>query len=380
LVSLETRIPIAIEYILKENIRNNAFGSERAAMANDKQTGLRSSIPRLGRRVGLEADRQEADPLKQTFQDPLPPDKEGWRLLSPHIRKTKLPVYTELAVPGGHSVLLLHEYGFNERQLDKIRHNVGRARANVDAGIDALSKDSSQYDSKTSALLKQHFLIDADPDAIGGTGDILRELRKISAGLNGPNVEIKVLDDLSKRFPESPAGATGMAWRRFSGEESPQVSFRIQTSAALDAELGPRVMIHETAHNVAGLDDHGERGYLDDPVAGQPMRYRENGLTFHEALINADTYAAFCCELQRCPPSIKWSLPPTETVHFGSKEPEERFKAGISAETQAPIIASDEHAKGGSVSTDSKITRPSLSTDKTNGRGFVERVRSSLSR
>jgi hypothetical protein len=275
----------------------------------------------------------------------------------------------------------LHEYGFNERQLDKIRHNVGRARADVDAGINALAnKDMSQYDNKTSALLKLHFRIDTDTVAIGGTGDILRELTKISAGLNGPNVEIKVLDDLNKRFPESPAGAVGQAWRRFSGEEPPQVSFRIQTSAALDAELGPRVMIHEAAHNVAGLDDHGERGYLDDPIAGQPMRYRENGLTFHEALINADTYAAFCCDLQRCPPSIKWSLPSTETMHSGSKELEESFKDGMSARVKTPVVASDEHANGSRVSTDSKIARPSLPTGNTDSRERVQRERSSLGR
>lgn len=359
-------------------------------MANEKIAGLISSIPRLGQRVG-----QEADPLKQALQDPLPPDKEGWRLLSPHIRKTKLPVYTVLAIPGGHSVLLLHEYRFNERQLDKIRHNVGRARANVDAGIDALAKDSSQYDSKTCALLKQYFLIDADnvatggkgdpidtgPDAMGGTSDVLRELRRISAGLNGPNVEIKVLDDLSKRFPETAhAGTVGLAWRRFSSEESPRVSFRIRTSAAFDAQWGSRTIIHETAHNIACLDDHGERGYLGDPVPGQPMRYRENGLTFREALINADTYAGFCCDLQRCPPSIKWSLPSTEAVHFGSKEPEERFKDGMSARAKTPVVASAEHTDGGRLSTDSTIARPSLRTGNTDNRGLVGRERSSLGR
>lgn len=370
-------------------------------MANDKIAGLRNSVSRLGRRGRLEADEREADPLKRILQDPLPPDNVGWRLLSPHIRKTRLPVYTELAIPGGHSVLLLHEYEFNERQLDKIRSNVGRARADVDAGIESLAKDSSQYDSKTSALLKQHFFIDVDTVerggnkatistdsdfdlglyAMGDTGDILRELRKISAGLNGPNVEIKVLDDLSKRFPElSHAGTVGLAWRRFSSEESPRVSFRIQTSAALDAELGPRAIIHETAHNVAALDDHGERGYLHAPVAGQPMRYRENGLTFHEALINADTYAGFCCDLRRCPPSIKWSLPSTEALPFGSKEPEASFKDGMSAGVKTSVLASDEHASGGGVGTDSRTARSSIRTGNTDSRGLVERERSSLGR
>jgi hypothetical protein len=351
-------------------------------MVDDKIAGLRNSITRLGRRAGLEADGQTADPFKQPLQNSLPPDKEGWRLLSPHIRKTKLPVYTELAVPGGHSVLLLHENGFNERQLDKIRHNVGRARADVDAGINALAnKDMSQYDNKTSALLKLHFRIDTDTVAIGGTGDILRELRKISAGLNGPNVEIKVLDDLSKRFPETAHGGTvGLAWRRFSKEESPQVSFRIKTSAALDPELGPHTIIHEAAHNVAALEDHGERGYTGYPIAGQPMRYRENGLTFHEALVNADTYAAFCCDMRRCPPSIKWSLPSTGAVHSGSKEPGERFKDGMSARLQTPVVASDQHVNGGNVSSDSTSARPSLRTGDTENRGRVERERSSLGR
>lgn len=367
-------------------------------MPNEEIARLTSGIPRLWRRAGREADGLQAGPLKQPHQDPLPPDNVGWRLLSSHIGKTKLPVYTELAVPGGNSVLLLHEYEFNERQLDVIRHNVGRARANVDAGIEALAyKDSSQYDGKTSALLKHHFLLDVDKGAaaglvdvfgpdfdphretMGGARDILRELRRISAGLNGPNLEMKVLDDLSKRFPETAhAGTVGLAWRRFSNDESPRVSFRIKTSAVFDAELGPRIIIHETAHNVAALDDHGERGYLDDSVAGQPMRYRENGLTFQEALINADTYAAFCCDLRRCPPSIKWSLPSTEALHSGSIGPEERFRDGMSARYQTP--ASDQHVNGGKANTSSTIAKPSLQIGNVNNRGLAEREHSSLGR
>lgn len=367
-------------------------------MADDKIARLINSIPRLGRRAGREADGQQSDPL-QAVRDPLLPDKVGWRLLSPHIRKTKLPLYTELAIPDGNSVLLLHEYEFNERQLDQIRHNVGRARANVAAGIDALAcKDSSQYDSRTAALLKRHFLLDVDkgatgddfdadgnpdpkPDTMLVTDNILRRLRKISAGLDGPNVEIKVLDDLRTRSPEATEHTDGLARMRFSRDETPRVSFRIRTVEVFDAERGPQVMIHETAHNVAALDDHGERGYFDSYLtAGQPMRYRESGLTSCEALRNADTYAGFCCDLQRCPPSVKWSLPSTEVLHFGSNEPEDRFKHGVSASAGISTMADGEHADSVRVGTDSTAARPSSRTRNADSGGLVERERSSLGR
>jgi len=367
-------------------------------MANGEIPRLISKIGRLGRRVGGEADAQKSSPL-QARQDPLPTENSGWTLLSPHVGKTKLPMYTELAIPGGNSVLLLHEYEFNEPQLDKIRHNVGRARAYVAAAIDALAnKSGSQYDSKTSALLKHHFLLDVDKDTTGedfdANGDpdqkppttlfsdtILRRLRKISAGLHGPNVEIKVLDDLRKRFPHLSELTEGVAWKRFSRDEAPRVSFRIQTDSIFHVERGPQTIIHETSHNVAALVDHGMRGYCNEYAkAGQPLHYMENGLKSHEALKNADSYAGFCCDLQRCPPSVKWSLPSTKVLHFGLHKPEDRFKHGVSASTGISAMANGEHADGARVGTDSTADRPSSRTRNADNGGLVERERSSLGR
>lgn len=294
-------------------------------MADEPNSGWKEAIRRLGARIGTES-KNHVQRLERPHRDQMPPDREGRTLLSRHFRKTKLPEYTELAVPGGHSVLLLSEYQFNKPQLDAIRHNFSRARKDVKYAIDALGKE--QLDNKTSVLLKQHFGLAPDEIPWEHMDDISQTLLRISKGLDGPKVQIKLRDDLRKKHPDFSDKVAGAAALRFlkDDEQPPSVSMLLATEAAFAPEFGSRAIIHEAGHNVAGLRDHGARGYADVTEAGQPMRYREGGLTFSEALFNADTYAAFCCDMRRCPPTISWSLPSTESLHFQHKNSEGRSR------------------------------------------------------
>jgi hypothetical protein len=53
--------------------------------------------------------------------------------------------------------------------------------------------------------------------------------------------------------------------------------------------LATITLIHEASHKFSNLRDHGDRGYFHDDLSG----YWTPGLTWQEALLNADSYAVF---------------------------------------------------------------------------------------
>ncbi|WP_146160982.1 hypothetical protein [Ensifer sp. NM-2] len=305
-------------------------------MENEIETRWKGAIRRLGRTPGRDAETDAVPP--ERFQHvSRSHHKEGWVLFSRHMLKTTLPVYTELAVPGGNSVLLLSEYAFNARQLDAIGNNIARAR---DYAQKAATLKPS--DNKTLTLLKHHFKFDYDPDEFPSSNItyIHNNLQLISEGLSGPNVTIKLHDSFSDDGPEYRIDGLAKKAYQTGGREAPKVRMRLATRVALSPEEGPRVIIHEGGHNAAGLDDHGERGYVWALAAtkeGQPLFYRKGGLTSEEAFKNADSYAAFCCDLQRCPPTIMLTSPSTEKLQFPPKGAEERFSDGTHEPSGEPV-------------------------------------------
>lgn len=274
------------------------------------EPGLSSDSTDTERDHGVAFLRAYAQP-KQPSRNRLtkqPRELKGRTQFSRHFWKTDLPRYTNLYVPGGRRVLLLHEYELTKDQEKDIADTIVRARQDVRHAIRELSKGVGNLDSNTYRLLQDQFRVGPGKLSQWHVDAIRERMCKIAEGLNSPNFQIKITDGLSvdenyrvnttNRDPKKQIG--GLAQVDFLDDPSQRVSVRLNMEAARDPTYGSDLLINMVGLNAAHLFDYGDKGYSVRNESGRSGPYLKDGLRPHQALENADTYAAFCGDLRRC--------------------------------------------------------------------------------
>jgi len=242
-----------------------------------------------------------ADPQNLTISAKSPNDKTGFTFGHSQSGGTTLRLYTDLDIPGGPPVRLLHDGELSLEERDQIRANVILARQTNHYAITALPKDVSEIGDGALGLLNHHFGIEpgkVDPYKIAA---IYAREHKIKEGLHSEKFEIKLYDaDYTSKIELPPDRQTQSDARLgFYSATSPEVEIRLTKSEACNPERGAESLTKAVATNAAGLGDHWNR---QRSVRDAPDRLGPNLSKFSKFLgrVNdAPTYAAFNADLGR---------------------------------------------------------------------------------
>lgn len=225
-------------------------------------------------------------------------DKEGLTIFSRFFGTTSLRRYTELAIPEGCSVTILHDKLLDDAQKETLRFSIADARGDATNAVQGLS---SGNDSKEPLLLsryKNSFRFDPTENHEAAR-EVLYKMMLLENGVNSSNLVIKLYprlfgDDDTVGFTKSGLNTTG----------NPKICIKLAERLASDRHACSRFINHEISHNVANTRDYGEHGngyattiYIDnigdDRVDIFLPDRDEKYLSTAEAIDNADSYATY---------------------------------------------------------------------------------------
>jgi len=185
-------------------------------------------------------------------------DRDGRVYFFSQSGTTRLSHYTELQVPGGPPVRLLHDGQLTNEQRENIRANVARSREDVNEAIETLSKGLKHLGPETRQLMANQLGIHPMDLTDRGVERINNRLKQTADGLYSPKIEIKLVDRMYsgevgrnkiQRAPyrELPGRARIGRYR----DESPNIDLKMTKSQAWDLALGAEKLIQVVAQAAA---------------------------------------------------------------------------------------------------------------------------------
>lgn len=214
---------------------------------------------------------------------------------------TSLPRVTTLDINIGPPIKVFHRRTLTIEQRNSLKSAVEEARLNAIDGHAGLASGGDGNIEELRDEFKNSFRFDIKEGATLSKR-VIRTAELIRNGVMSKNLSIKFYHKDSSRLPD---GVDGRAREGLSEEKDPRVTISL-SEKVFDvgrADRASATINHEVAHNVASLADFGERGYAQPdftevaakmvPTLSIPSQVRGGQIQPHEAVRNADSYAAY---------------------------------------------------------------------------------------